>query len=482
MAELLRETLSGAFPGLPAVAEHAGRVQPSGSILLSSREADPELGDEGYELRVASNRVVLRAPAAAGLFHATQTLRQLLPARIESGAPSPEVSLANVAITDRPRFGWRGLMLDTSRTFLPIELLRRYVDLLALYKMSVLHLHLSDDQGFRIESESHPELHEIGSLWDAERAPGERSGYYTKQELRDLVAYAARRHVEIIPEIDMPGHSLAILRARPELACTTSPEHVRRRDEFRLTPWFEGPQIHTEVMCACDERIYSYIEEILAEVSEIFPSPYFHLGGDETPRTEWETSYLCQQRIAAGEIESTEAVQAYFSRRMEEILQRLGKRMIGWTEVVTHEQASGPESRLSDDFTTMHWLALVPDPPALYDRDVVQSPIFTLYLDWFATTSLEGVYRYEPVPDGLTPEQEAHILGAQGNMWTGFPQQRTEERIDIHVFPKLLAVAELTWSPRELRDWPDFDRRRQQQTERLDLLGVARGPCDDCVV
>jgi len=479
-ARLLVDLLQKAFPDSPGPRVQSGLGDVRGAILLTSSDTDPALGDEGYELIVKQDGVVVRATGARGLLHGVQSLRQLLPPEIE-GANAADPSLPSVRIVDRARFPWRGLMLDTSRFFLPVEYVLRTIDLLALHKMNVLHFHLSDDQGWRIESERHPELHLVGSVWDAERAPTERGGYYTRAELETIVAHARRLGVEVVPEVDMPGHTVAILRALPELACSPSPDVVRQRDEFRITPWFDGPLIHEEVLCACDERVYAFVADVLDELVAIFPSPWIHLGGDETPTAEWATSHLCAGLAAAGTIEGVEDVQAYFSHRVEELVRARGKRLLGWSEVLRNEQASAGRFALSDSFTTMHWNGITAgNPPRLFDRDVVQSPIFTLYLDWYASTSLEQVYAYEPVPDGLSPAQAAHVLGAQGNMWTGFPQQRSLERIDVHLFPKLLAIAELTWSSRERRDFADFETRRAVHERRLDALGVTRGPCTDC--
>jgi len=486
-ARLLVELLAHPFPGRAAPRLRAAPDATRRAIVLTSVDADPALGQEGYELVVDSQGVVVRTIGERGLLHGVQSLRQLLPPEIESTTAAAGVSgavdwsLPSVKILDRPRFPWRGLMLDTSRFFVPVEYVLRTIDLLALHKMSVLHLHLSDDQGWRIESKRHPQLHIYGSQWDAELAPNELGGYYSRAELEKIVTHAAAVGIEVVPEIDLPGHSLAILRALPELACASTPDTARVRDEFRITPWFEGPLIHEEVLCACDERVYAFVADVLDELIAIFPGPWIHLGGDETPTAEWETSHLCSDLVAAGEIAGPAEVQAYFSRRVEELVRARGRRMIGWTEVALNEGGSDPRFALSNSFVTMHWNgAFAGDPPRLYERDVIQTPIFTLYLDWYKATSLEKVYTYEPVPDGLTLAEAAHVLGAQGNMWTGFPQQRSVEQIDIHLFPKLLAIAELTWSMRERRDFLDFEARRTAHAHRLDLLGVELGDCPDC--
>lgn len=478
VGETLAVLLQAHGLALGPLREQRGGTQPSASILLTTAGAPREYGDGAYELEITPRHITVRGADAAGVFYGVQSLRQLLPAQIEDpDAPAPPAwEVPSVRIADGPRFGWRGLMLDVSRTFFPIEFLRRYVDLLALFKMNIFHLHLTDDQGWRFESLTHPELHREGSVF---ASPAERSGYYTQQELRDLVAYARSRHIEIIPEIDMPGHVLAALHALPQLACTTAPGEQRRADEFPIHLWFDGPFVQTEILCACDERIYAVLEDVLDEVADVFPSRYVHLGGDEVPTDEWETSYLCAERFAAGDIDGGEQVQAYFTKRMEQILHARGKVLLAWDEVRSEEIAGGERTALSDSVTIMHWRDYLPAPPGLYERDVVQTPFSALYLDYRRRT-LQDVYAYEPVPGGLSAAEAAHVLGAQGNMWTGFPQGRTEERVDLHVFPKLLAIAELTWSPRERRDFADFAGRVERLTPRLDLLGVQRGECPDC--
>jgi len=386
----------------------------------------------------------------------------------------------NVRIRDVPRFAWRGLLIDSSRFFVPTAFVLRQLELMALYKLSVLHLHLTDDQGWRLEIDAYPSLHQLGSQWDAERAPGERGGYYSKADIREILARAAALGIEVVPEIDMPGHIVAALHALPELACRSMPDVPRTVDEFPIVLWTQRP-FPPNVLCVCDERVYEVIETVLDEVIDLFPSRFVHVGGDEVLRHgEWAASDLCQGLIADGVVAGVDRLQAYFETRIETHLRARGKRLIAWDEALVGEDPDTPSERLSDDAAFMHWRDFMPPPARLYDRDVILTPVFTLYLDWYSSSSLEQVYAYEPVPAGLTPEQAAHVLGAQGSMWTGFPQQRSLERIDVHLFPKLLAVAELTWSAPERRDFADFETRRAPHEQRLDLLGVTRGPCTDC--
>jgi hexosaminidase len=480
-AEVLHELIAPHLPGRAPIGTHAGERAPRGALLLTTRGADAGLGDEGYELVVTQAGGTLRVHSGRGALHGVQTLRQLLPPEVESAEPMRELlEVPSVRIVDRPRFAWRGFMLDVSRTFFPIDYLHRWLELLALHKLSVFHLHLTDDQGWRIEIQAFPELHQLASRFDAERFPDERGGYYTQDELRGLVAHAQRLGIEIVPEIDLPGHSLALLHALPELACRAQPDLPRAREEFSIHPWAVGPLIHEEIVCACDERVYGVLEAILDEVFDIFPSRWVHLGGDEVPKAEWERTPLCEQYRQENGLLDFEHVQAAFTKRMEQFLAARGRTLIGWDETLAAAAHGDDRTQLAPETTIMHWRNFAPDPPGLYDRPVVKTPFTALYLDYY-TFPLARAYAYEPVPDGLTPAQEANVLGAQGNMWTGYASQRTEERVDVYVFPKLAALAELTWSPRQRRDYEDFLARYPEHQRRLEILGVNTEPCDDCL-
>jgi hexosaminidase len=396
------------------------------------------------------------------------------------GAAAAPVVVPSVRIVDQPRFAWRGFMLDVSRTFLPIETLHRWLERLALLKLSVFHLHLTDDQGWRIESERYPALHELASRFDPVRFPGERGGYYTQAELRELVAHAARLGIEIVPEIDLPGHSLALLHALPELACRLEADVPRRREEFSLHPWAVGPLIHDEVVCACDERVYPVLEAILDEVLDIFPGRWIHLGGDEVPKTEWAASALCAAFVEREGLNDLEHVQAVFTKRMEEFLARRGRRLIGWDETLVAAAHGDARTALAPDTAVMRWRDYLPDAPGLYEQPVVQTPFSALYLDYYRFP-LARAYGFEPVPGHLTAAQQANVLGVQANLWTGYPPQRSEARVDQYAFPKLAALAEVAWSPAARRDLDDFRTRYASFATRLEVLGVDTSPCDECV-
>jgi hexosaminidase len=475
-ADLLVELLRGAFADRDGPVAVGDGPQPAGSVLLTTAAADPLLGRDGYALEVTSDRVTLRALAPAGFAHGVQTLRQLLPPEIESSAPPVGVvwSVPSVRIRDVPRFGWRGLLIDTSRFFIPKDLLVRELELMALYKLSVLHLHLTDDQGWRLEIDAYPSLHQLGSQWDAERAPGERGGYYTKDDIREIVARAAALGIDVLPEIDMPGHIVAALHALPELACRTAPDVPRTADEFPIVPVLSR-QFPPNILCVCDEGVYDVIASVLDEVVDLFPGPFVHVGGDEVVHTdEWAAGYLCQGLIEQGAVAGVDRLQAYFETRVEGLLRARGRRLIAWDEALVSEDPDTPSERLSSDAAFMYWRDFMPPAPRLYDRDWVATPFTRLYLDY--PTPIDQIYQFEPEPAGLTAEQRAHLLGAEGAIWTGYPNARSDDGFEKHIFPRLLAIAELGWTPREHRDLDDFHRRLALHQRRLEILGVRQGP------
>lgn len=458
------------------IGKQHGPRQRAGSILLTTAGADARHGREGYQLVVTPQRITIRAPHPAGLFYGVQSLRQLLPTAIEdlSAAAGVTWEVPALRIEDSPRFPWRGLMLDVSRTFYPKTVLLRYIDLLALHKMNVFHLHLTDDQGWRVEIDAFPQLHMLGSQMDPDRFPDEPGGYFTKEDLREIVGYAASRHVDVVPEIDMPGHSVAALHAMPELACTRSPDHRRSADEFPIVPLFTAPPIREQSLCVCDERVYEAMQTVLEEVIDIFPSRYVHIGGDEVSTTEWASSYKCHALMQALGLHDIDQMRGYFTRRIGDFLRARGKVTVVWDDVLPSAGAAADaRTQLASDALVMHWRDFPVSPDGLHDRDVVEAPFSALYLD-YKGTPLTRTYGFEPVPPGITPEQALRVRGAQGNMWTQFSSSRSQAGLDGHVFPRLLAIAELTWSSREQRDFADFEVRRQAHTVRLDVLGVAR--------
>ncbi|MFF0717046.1 beta-N-acetylhexosaminidase [Streptomyces bauhiniae] len=481
-ARWLRGTLGAAtgFPLAPAdpAAQNAVR-------LTVDPRLTGELGAEGYRIDVTSTGVDLRGGGPAGLFWGAQTLRQLLGPDAFRRAPLPGRTwrLPPVRISDAPRFGWRGMLLDVARHFMPKEGVLRYLDLLAAHKLNVLHLHLTDDQGWRIEIERYPRLTEVGS-WRARTKFGHRSsslweekphgGHYTQDDIREIVSYAAERHITVVPEIDLPGHSQAAIAAYPELGNTDAvdTEAVTVRDDWGISPYVLAPT----------EAVLAFYEGVLEEVLELFPSPFVHLGGDECPPDQWRKSATARARAAELGLVDVDGLRSWFAGHFGAWLAARGRRMLGWDEIL-----DGP---LPPGAVVSSWRGhRGGEIAARAGHDVVMCPEQHVYLDHRQAPgedepvpigyvrTLADVYRFEPVPGGLTAEEARHVLGAQANVWT----EVTEDagRVDYQVFPRLAAFAEVAWSPLPApaeRDLADFERRMGAHYRRLDALGVAYRP------
>jgi hexosaminidase len=438
--------------------------QRENGITLQTLPEQKERGVEGYALSVRSDQVIIRALTPAGIFYACQTLLQLLPAAIESKTTvqGQDWTIRQVEIEDQPRFPWRGMHLDVGRHFMPIEFIKTYIDLLSSYKLNIFHWHLTEDQGWRIEIKRHPKLIDIGA-WRLEN--GERyGGYYTRTEIQEVVDYARQRFVTIVPEIEMPGHSVAALAAYPELSCTGGPFTV-------ATTW----GIFKDVYCAGNERTFEFLENVLAEVIEMFPGPYIHIGGDECPKTRWQACPQCQARIAREGLKNESELQSYFIKRVEQFLRANNRRLIGWDEIL--------EGGLAPEATVMSWRGVKGGiKAARLGHDTVMSPNSYCYFDHYQSLSkrepkafggylpLRKVYSYEPVPLALTAEQAKHILGAQGNVWTEY--MPTPEQVEYMLLPRMCALAEVVWSAQHLRYREDFRARLSAHYPRFEMLGV----------
>jgi hexosaminidase len=471
IASLLRTATGYDLP----VSGAGGQDNEPDTILLTAAGADPALGEEGYALAVTPQTVVVRAPRPAGLFYGVQTLRQLLPVEVESVEPATGVAwtMPAVEITDVPRFKWRGIHLDVGRHMFPVTFIKRFIDLLALHKMNVFHWHLTEDQGWRIEIAKYPKLTEVGSRREATPIPADRhtldgvpyGGFYTQDEVREVVAHAASRFVTVVPEIEMPGHSVAALAAHPELGCTGGPYAVR-------TWW----GIEPDVYCAGNEQVYAFLEDVLREVLDLFPSRVIHIGGDECPKERWKECPKCQARIEAEGLADEHELQSYFIRRIETFLNAQGRQLIGWDEIL--------EGGLAPNAMVMSWRGSQGGvEAALAGHDVVMSPNTNCYFDYYQSDDreaeppaiggyvpLEGVYALEPVPVELSPEQSTHILGPQGNIWTEY--MPTAEHVEYMAFPRTCALAEVAWSPPEGRDFAEFRERLGALLVRLGAMGV----------
>jgi hexosaminidase len=423
---------------------------------------------EGYDLEIAPAGAVVRSSTEAGAFYAAQTLKQL---RAADG------SLPCVTIHDEPRFSWRGMMLDAARHFQSKEYVERYLDLMAGFKLNVFHWHLVDDHGWRIEIKKYPKLTEVGA-W--RKQPGYTNnggiygGFYTQDDIREVVAYAAARHITMVPEIEMPGHSEAALAAYPELTCDGKPGFVGYFFDYPCKAQ-RFPASSCGVYCAGNEQTFAFLEDVLTEVMVLFPGKYIHVGGDEVDMGYWNRCAKCQARMKAEGLKDGRELEGYFMKRIETFLNIHGKKLIGWDEIL--------EGGLAPNATVMSWRGVEGGRAAVKaGHHAVMSPQNALYFDhaqsaspdhppsWPGVNSLETVYRYEPVPDGLAPEQEKLILGAQANLWTCFTH--TPELLDLMTFPRECALAEIDWSPKVARDWKDFSARMEAYYSRLDALGV----------
>ncbi len=460
-----------------AVVENEGEENKD-AIVLTTKGADEGLGKEGYELTVTGDAVTIRAPEAAGLFYGVQTLRQLLPVQIQSRTMMPDMkwTIPCVRIKDKPRFQWRGSLLDSGRHFFGTDFVKRYIDLLAYHKMNVLHWHLTEDQGWRIEIKKYPKLTEVAA-WrntasdvlqgsDAKLKPTDEiyGGYYTQDDVRNIVAYAKSRHVLVVPEIELPGHSTAALAAYPELSCTGGPFEVKRTSG-----------ISRDVYCAGNEKTFEFLQDVLTEVMGLFDSPYIHIGGDECPKERWKACAKCQARMKGEGLKNEEELQLYFVKRIENFLRSSGRRLIGWDEILEAQDAgqSGERSEkiMSAQAIVQSWRGIQGGiMAAKMGNDVVMSPTEFCYLDYqHRTTGLQKAYSFEPVPAQLSEEEAKHILGGEGNVWTEHIRQQT---IDSWVFPRLTALSEVFWSPKEGRAWEDFSERMKTQYLRYDTMGV----------
>jgi hexosaminidase len=473
-AELLRDQLRPAT-GLPL---------PFGSSATRSRitlALDPSLaslGEEGYRLTANADEIAIRAGKPAGILRASQTLRQLLPPDIFRRASVAGASWAipAVEIEDRPSFGWRGSHLDVGRHFMPKESVLKHIDLLALHKFNLFHWHLTDDQGWRIEIKKYPKLTEVGA-WRKDTMtpprtpdPAKRKfagkphgGFYTQDDVREVVRFAAERGITVMPEIEMPGHAMAAIAAYPELGNTGKPIEVHT---------FFGVTDH---VLGVTDNVLRFFEDVLDEVLELFPSKFIHVGGDECPKTEWRQTPSAQERMKKEGLKNEDELQSWFIRHFDSWLIKRGRRLIGWDEIL--------EGGLAPGATVMSWRGEQGGiAAAKAGHDVVMAPEKPTYLDHSQAelpteppghgghNSLEDVYAYRPVPKELSADEAKHVLGAQGQIWTEYMPDY--KRVEYMAWPRLVALAEVLWSPPETRNWADFQKRLATHLERLAILDV----------
>lgn len=428
------------------------------------------LAREAYHLTVSPKGILLEASSANGLFYGIQTLLQLMPPVKQKLSV---VVLPAVEINDTPRFSWRGLHLDVGRHFMPKEFVLKYLDYMALHKFNTFHWHLTDDQGWRIEIKKYPRLTEVGSVrketlvghYGSKSYDGTPAGgFYTQEDVKEIVAYAADRFITVVPEIEMPGHALAALAAYPELGCTGGPYEVG-------TTW----GVFDDVYCAGKEETYAFLQDVLTEIIPLFPGEYLHIGGDECPKTRWQKCPLCKQKMKEEGLKSEHELQSYFVQRMEKFLNENGKKLIGWDEIL--------EGGLAPNAAVMSWRGEEGGIAAAREHhNVVMTPGEYCYLDHYQADPkneplaiggflpLKKVYSYEPVPAILPEEDAKYIMGAQGNVWTEY--MKTPEQVEYMVYPRAAALAEVIWSPRGSRDFENFKVRLNRLSKLYDIMGL----------
>ncbi|HEX9251026.1 MAG TPA: beta-N-acetylhexosaminidase, partial [Ignavibacteriaceae bacterium] len=455
IAEYLNEIISPSTGFNFSLSEWNNKVD-GNSIIISLSNSSRDLGKEGYTLVVNSNNVMIEAAELNGLFYGVQTLRQLLPPEIESKTKVENVNweIPSVVILDEPEFSWRGLNLDCCRHFMTKEFVKRYIDLLAYHKFNTLHWHLTEDQAWRIEIKKYPELTKKGAFrtYDDGSVYG---GFYTQDDIKEIVKYAASRFINVVPEIEMPGHSTAAISCYPEISCTGGPFEVG-------TLW----GIYYDIYCAGNEKTFQFLEDVISEVVELFPYKYIHVGGDEAPKNRWKECPKCQKRIKDEGLADEHELQSYFIKRMEKFINSKGKQIIGWDEIL--------EGGLAPEATVQSWRGVKGAiEAAKQGHDVIVSPTSHCYLDYpVDITDMQKVYLFDPVPPELTADERKHVLGSEGNMWSEYAPQ---ELIDDRLFPRMLALSEVVWTYPEERNFDEFSQRVQEHYNRLEVLGVNYG-------
>lgn len=460
--------------------ERLGQIE-----FLLNKIADTGIGEEGYKLSVSAKGIQIKANKPAGLFYGAQTLLQLLPKEIESFTKVSNVtwSVPYVEIVDKPRFGWRGLMFDVSRHFFKVNEVKRFIDEMAQYKFNLLHLHLTDDEGWRIEIKGYPKLTEVGA-WNVKKEgyfgtfspplpdePRNYGGFYTQEDIKELVKYAKERFVNILPEVDVPGHSLAAVVSYPSLSGTPEANTYRVRSGEEIMDWSKGaPPIALvdNTLSPAKENVYEFLDKVMTQLAELFPFEYIHVGGDECPKNYWEKNADIQALAKKEGLKNMEEVQSYFEKRLEKIVSSKGKKLIGWDEIL--------EGGLAPGAAVMSWRGVKGGIEAAKQKhEVVMSPTTYAYLDYmqgdvitepriYASLRLNKTYEFDPLPEGVDP---AYIKGGQANLWT--EQIYNYRHLQYMLWPRAFAIAESVWSPKEKKNWNGFFARVEKHFERFDM-------------
>lgn len=465
------------------------RHQKSGSVILLAIQRGMTGPEGSYTLRVSKESVRIEGKDPQGVFYGVQSLIQLLPVQRSQTLQIPEVQIA-----DAPRFVYRGMHLDVGRHFFPVSFIKKYIDYLAFHKMNYFHWHLTDDQGWRIEIKKYPRLTQVGGYRNGTiigHFPGTGNdntrygGYYTQEEVKDVVAYAALRYITVIPEIEMPGHASAAIAAYPELSCFPS-ESTKFPDKTVWAGDTTGKQVQqtwgvfTDVF-APTEKTFAFLQDVIDEVIALFPSKYIHVGGDECPKDNWRRSEFCQQLMKEKGLKNEHELQSYFIQRMEKYINSKGRTIIGWDEIL--------EGGLAPNALVMSWRGEQGGIAAAQQHhQVIMTPGSHVYLDHSQVkpddsltiggyTSVKKVYSYEPVPKELNAEEARYVLGAQGNVWTEY--MKFPSKVEYQIFPRISALSEVLWSRKDAKSWDDFKPRLQEQFKRYDLWKVSHGPLSE---
>ncbi len=487
--DVLTERLSVAAGKAVSVKEKAPEA--SLHLVLGERHEDV-IGSEGYRLSVTSKGITISAEKPAGLFYGVQTLLQLLPKEIESKTAVKNIKweVPVVEVMDKPRFGWRGLMFDVARHFFTKAEVKQFIDDMVRYKYNLLHLHLTDDEGWRIEIKGLPKLTEVGA-WNVKKIgyfgtftpptadePKDFGGFYTQEDIKEIVKYAKERFVDILPEIDVPGHSLAAVVSYPELSCTPEANTYRVRSGEEIMDWSHGAPPIAKVdntLCPANEKVYEFLDKVMTQVAQLFPFEYIHVGGDECPKNYWEKTEAIKQLMQREGLKSMEEVQSYFEKRLEKIVESKGKKFMGWDEIL--------EGGLAPSAAVMSWRGMKGGiEAAKMKHDVVMSPTTHAYIDYmqgdpivepriYASLRLNKTYEFEPVPDGVDPK---YIKGGQANLWSEQIYNMRHEQ--YMTWPRGFAIAEALWSPKEKRNWKTFFSKVEDHFERYDIADKKYAP------
>ncbi|NRF41573.1 beta-N-acetylhexosaminidase [Pedobacter foliorum] len=490
VVNFLQERLS--IPTGSYVAEVSAPTTTSTINLILNEKQNSALGAEGYQLSVTPNHITIKANKPAGLFYGVQSLVQLFPKEIESKEAVENIiwKAPCVEIIDYPRVGWRGLMFDVARHFFTKAEVKQYIDAMVRYKYNILHLHLTDDEGWRIEIKGFPKLTEVGA-WNVKKVgdfgtffppaaddPRNYGGFYTQDDIRELVQYAKERFVNILPEIDVPGHSLAAIASYPELSCTPGAENYRVRSGERIMDWSRGaPPIALvdNTLCPANEKVYSFLDTVITQVAQLFPFEYIHMGGDEAPFNFWEKNDSIKALMKKEGLKSMHEVQGYFEKRIQKIVESKGKKFMGWDEIL--------DGDMPQNTAVMSWRGMKYGIEAAKRKhEVVMSPTTYAYLDYmqadvitepkvYASLRLSKSYEFDPIPAGV---DKKYIKGGQANLWT--EQVYNIRQAEYMTWPRGLAIAESVWSPIEKKNWNNFFNRVEQHFKRLDVAETKYAP------